>query len=185
MKKNKLKIIIAWIILIVLTVLFLLTNYVKFFYINDQQIEEEIETSTSEAIETALTDITTNFNADPLIETYKNEGINIKAVLNNYSLFISYYDGTTITYEFTYNKLKLNINITNEEENLKKFNKIYEILLKSIQKRIGNEENIGTIINEHINEFKEYDGIIKTIDEKNNIIKYNIDITKKLIKEGE
>ena len=183
MKKDKLKIITAWIILIVLIILFLITNYVKYFYVNNSIVEEkETENSTSIAINSALTDITNNFNEDPLIERYKNEGIKIKATLNNYSIFISYYDGTNITYEFIYNKLNLNINITNQELNINKFNKIYEILLKSIQKRLNNEDNLDLIIKEHINNNKELDGITKNID--NNIIKYKIDITRK-IKEGE
>ena len=183
MKKDKLKIITAWIILIVLIILFLITNYVKYFYVNNSIVEEkETENSTSIAINSALTDITNNFNEDPLIERYKNEGIKIKATLNNHSIFISYYDGTNITYEFIYNKLNLNINITNQELNINKFNKIYEILLKSIQKRLNNEDNLDLIIKEHINNNKERDGITKNID--NNIIKYKIDITRK-IKERE
>ena len=183
MKKDKLKIITAWIILIVLIILFLITNYVKYFHTNNSTIEEkETENSTSIAINSALTDITNNFNNDPLIERYKNEGIKIKATLNNYSIFISYYDGTNITYEFIYNKLNLNINITNQELNINKFNRIYEILLKAIQKRLNNEDNIDLIIKEHITNNKELDGITKNID--NNIIKYKINITTK-IKERE
>ena len=130
----------------------------------------------------ALTNIVDNFNKNPLIEQYKNEGITLGANLNNYSLYISYTSEDTITYEFNYSNLILNINITNSKENITKFNKVYEILIKAIQERINNEFDTTTLINKHLNENINYDGLSKEINE--NIITYRVDITKKLIEKG-
>jgi len=185
MNKEKIKVIIAWIFLILLIALFLYVNHLKFFKIkiNNDSIEEiPVENSSSEAIELALTEIVNNFNSNSLIEEYKKEGININAILNNYSIYITYTTDTTITYEFNYNNLILSINITNEEESITKFNKVYKILVKATQQRIGNEEDITKLIDDHLNKNINYDGLTKKT--KENIIEYNLDITKKLTKEG-
>ena len=181
---NKKKIIIAWATLLILFIMLLIINYVKFFgtYTYDENEVIEIENSTSEAITTALTEIVTNFNNDDSILTYKEQGILISAVLKNHSIYITYQEEKTTTYEFNYNNLILSINITNEEENINKFNTIYKILIKAIQKRIKNEENIEELINSQINDNIKLSGIEKI--ENSNIISYKIDITKKL-KEGE
>ena len=185
MNKEKIKIFIAWIFLILLIFLFLFVNHIKFFRveINESTIEETpVENSTAEAINLALTNIVDNFNKNPLIEQYKNEGITLGANLNNYSLYISYTSEDTITYEFNYSNLILNINITNSKENITKFNKVYEILIKAIQERINNEFDTTNMINKHLNENINYDGLSKEINE--NIITYRVDITKKLIEKG-
>ena len=166
----------------------IILNYVKFvsFYNYDDAVEViDTNVSSTEAVENALTEIINNFNSDEEISQYKNQGIDINAKLNNYSLYIEYTDDTTTTYEFNYNNLMLSINIKNEENNLKKFNSIYKILIKAIQKRIKNEDELDLLINSHINEEIELIGIDKIIN-NNKTIFYKIDITKKIkAKEGE
>ena len=78
----------------------------------------------------------------------------------------------------------LSINIEEKEDNLDKFNKIYRILIKSIQKRIYNENNIDDLIDLHINDDIELVGIEKINNQ--GFISYKIDITKKIMrKEGD
>ena len=185
MNKEKIKIINAWIFLILLIALFIYVNHIKFFRveINESTLEKTpVENSTAEAIQLALTNIVDNFNNNSLIEQYKNEGIELNASVNNYSLYISHTKDITTTYEFNYSNLLLSINITNNEENITKFNKVYEILIKAIQERIKNEFDTTNIISKHLNENINYDGLTKEINE--NIITYKIDITKRLIEEG-
>lgn len=178
--KIKTKRIIAWIFLFSLISCLLGLNYIKFFGGHNPNIKEvPVETSSSKAINNALNEIVTNFNKAEEIEEYAKNNIIIKATLNNYSIFISYTTDKTTTYEFSYNNLILSIDIENKSENLEKFQNIYSILIKSVQKRLENEENIDTIINSIIKENKAYDGI--TLEEKeNNIINYKMNITKKL-----
>lgn len=180
-KKNNKKIFIAWFSLIILLLLFLSLNYIKFFKAPNENIKEQpIETSSSKAIETALGDIVKNFNNDIEIKNYNDKNIKINAVLNQYSIFITYTTNNTTTYEFTYNNLNLRINVNNDKENIDKFNQIYSILLKAIQKRLNNEsEDLDEVINDIINQEQTYEGIIKVENEKTNY--YQIDITKKII----
>lgn len=179
-KKNKRKIIIAWLSLIILLTLFGALNYIKFFKAPNKYIEEQpVDTSSSKAIETALSNIVKNFNNDIEIKNYSDKNIKIKALLKHHSIFITYTANNTTTYEFTYNNLNLSININNNKENVEKFNQIYSILLKAIQKRINNEpENLDEMINDIVNEKQTYEGIIKEKNEKTNY--YQIDITKKI-----
>lgn len=187
--KEKTKITIAWIVLLILLIMLCILNYVKFFgFYNYNNVIEEIEIneSSNEAINNALSNIVNNFNNNEDLIKYKNEGITLKAILKNNSIYISHTKDDTTTYEFNYNNLKLNINIKNETDNLEKFNTIYSILIKSIQKRIGNETDIEVLINSHINEGIDLIGINKKVSNDTKIITYNIDITKKIkIQEGE
>jgi len=187
--KSKTRLFIAWIVLLILLIMLCILNYVKFFgfYSYDDVVEIiEVDESSSKAINNALSSIVNNFNSDEELTKYKDAGITLKATLKNNSIYISHTKDKTTTYEFNYNNLVLNINIKNDEENLKKFNTIYTILIKAVQKRIGNEINIDTLINSHINENAELVGINKKISNDTKIITYNIDITKKIkIEEGE
>ena len=184
--KNKNKIVIAWIVLFLLFIIMIALSYIKFFgfytYKDIEIIEEE--NSGDEAIEIALNSIVDNFNSSDDIEAFKTQEIDIKAVLKNHSIFIYYSDDITTTYEFNYNNLILSINIEEKEDNLDKFNKIYRILIKSIQKRIYNENNIDDLIDLHINDDIELVGIEKINNQ--GFISYKIDITKKIMrKEGD
>ena len=180
--KNKNKIVIAWIVLFLLFIIMIAFSYIKFFgfytYKDIEIIEEE--NSGDEAIEIALNSIVDNFNSSDDIEAFKTQEIDIKAVLKNHSIFIYYSDDITTTYEFNYNNLILSINIEEKEDNLDKFNKIYRILIKSIQKRIYNENNIDDLIDLHINDDIELVGIEKINNQ--GFISYKIDITKKIMR---
>lgn len=186
MNKEKIKITIAWILLIILLCFLFYMIHIKFFRkeFSNANIEEiPVENSSSEAIELALSNIVDNFNKNSLIEQYKNDGINISALLSNNSIYINYETDVSTTYEFNYSNLNLTINISDEEENKNKFNKVYEILIKSIQERIGNENDITNIINTHLNEGQNYEGLIT--ETSGEVLTYKIDITKQLaIEEG-
>ena len=178
MKKRK--IIIAWIFLVILIILILALNYIKFFGNPNQNIKEQpIENSTSTAINNALLDITNNFNNSVDVQELTKDSIIASATLKNYSIFISYtVNESKTTYEFKYSNLKLTINISNDKENIEKFNKIYKILIKSCQKRLNNTENLNDQIDRFLNEEQELSGIIKT--KKSNLIIYEMDITQKI-----
>lgn len=180
-KKSNKKRIIAWICLTILIFCLLVLNYVKFFQTPNENIEERpINNSSEQAVQTALEEIVRNFNNSEELKEYSSQNIKMKATLNQHSIYISYITDTTTTYEFSYNSLNLSINVENNEENIKKFNQVYSILLKSIQKRINNTgDNIDEIINNIVNENKIYDGIIK--EETDRIYYYQMDITKRLI----
>ena len=74
--------------------------------------------------------------------------------------------------------MKLTINISNDEENIEKFNKIYKILIKSCQKRLNNSDNINEQIDKFLNGEQELLGITRT--RKNNLMTYKMDITQKI-----
>lgn len=178
MKKQKT--IIMWIFLIILTILILALNYIKFFGNPNQNIKEQpIENSSSTAINNALLDITNNFNNSVDVQELTKDSIVASATLKNYSIFISYtVNESKTTYEFKYSNLKLTINISNDEENIEKFNKIYKILIKSCQKRLNNSENINEQIDKFLNGEQDLSGITKT--QKSNLITYEMDITQKI-----
>ncbi len=182
-KKKNTKTIIAWFMLILLMVMLLGLNYVKFFMASNQHIEEqEVENSSAQAIHTALEQIVTNFNKNTRLNFYQEQGITMKATLNNYSIFISYVTDTTITYEFSYHDLFLNINIENKSENKEKFNAVLDVLIRAVQERIGGIEDIDSYINSFLDDSEEYDGLYKEADDE--IVTYHMDITKKLKRNG-
>ena len=182
MNKEKNKNLIAWILLLILISITLAITYIKYFSfdnINNNIEERPINESSSNAIHIALKDIVTNFNDNnKVIEYQQTNNLTLKASVNNYSIFISYIDSTTTTYEFKYEDLFLNININNDAENEKKFNIIYKFLIEAVQKRINNSNNIDELINNFLTNDINYDGLIKNSD--NNIIEYKMNITKKL-----
>lgn len=181
-KDKKKKIIVAWFILIILIISLLSLNYIKFFGTKNPNIEEHpVENSTATAINTALKDIVKNFNNSEQVQEYVEQNVVIQASLNQYSIYINYITDTTVTYEFSYNNLNLDITIDNDQENLERFYKVYRTLIYAIQKRIGNEENLDALIDSFLSDSNkkiEYDGIKK--EEKNQTIHYQINITKKL-----
>lgn len=185
--KNKKKEIIAWIILTILFLMIIFITYMRFFGIYDYQNKSHItnvEISSNDAIDTALTAIVNNINNDEDLKVLEKDEIKLQSFLKNHSLYISYTDlyNITTTYEFNYSHLNLNINIKNNEENVKKFNIIYKFLLKAIQKRINSDFNKPELIDSHINDGVELRGITKTIINNEKTISYKIDITKKLDK---
>ena len=179
-KMNKQKTVIMWICLIFLITLILALNYIKFFGSPNQNIREQpVENSTSEAIDNALLDIVNNFNNSTDVQELTKDSIVASAILKNYSIFISYtINESKTTYEFKYSNLNLTINISNDEENIEKFNKIYKILIKSCQKRLNNSDNINEQIDKFLNGEQELLGITRI--RKNNLITYKMDITQKI-----
>lgn len=181
MNKEKIKITIAWILLVILLCFLFYMIHIKFFRkeFGNAEIEEiPVENSSTEAINIALSTIVDNFNKSPLIEQYKKEGIDISAILSNNSIYVTYEKEMVTTYEFNYNNLNLTINILDEEENKIQFNKVYEILIKSIQERIENKNDITSLVDNHLNKEKNYDGL--TTKKHGEIQTYTIDITKQL-----
>lgn len=179
-KEKKGKIIIAWIVLILLIIMLLALNYIKFFGSQTTpNIEEKpVGNSSEQAVNNALQQIVDNFNQHEKVKEYAEQNIGLKAVLNGYSIYISYTTDTTTTYEFTYHDLTLDIDIANDEENIQKFKTIYEILIYAVQQRIDNDENIDSYVSEFLNDSEEYDGLYKVVAD--NIISYHMDITRKL-----
>lgn len=183
----KSKEIIAWVILIFLLIMLIILNYVRFFGFYNYQNESEItelEVSSNEAIDIALETIVNNFNNDEELKSLEQDKTKIEALYKNYSIYIYYTDlnDLTTTYEFNYNHLTLNINIKNSEENLEKFNIIYQLLLKAIQKRINIDFNNKELIDSHIKDGTQLTGITKTVSNDEKTINYKIDITKKIEK---
>lgn len=182
-QREKIKIILAWIILIISIVSLLALHYIKFFGVENPNIEETpVENSTSEAIHTALKDIVNNFNSSEQVKEYAEQNIVLKATLNQYSIYISYITDVTITYEFSYSNLNLAITVENEQVNLECFYQVYRTLTYAVQKRIGNEENIDQLVLDFFNSDKSLDGMIK--EESDQTIYYQMDITKKIVNES-
>ena len=178
-KKGNGKVIVAWVFLIILVGLLLGLNYVKFFGQSNQNIEEKpVENSADQAIDRALTQIVDNFNQHEKVKSYADNNIIIKAVLNHHSIYISYVTDTTITYEFTYQNLGLEIVIANDEENVQKFKEIYEILIYAVQQRLGNDQDIAPYISNFLEDKVEYEGLTKSATE--DTFTYQMDITQKL-----
>lgn len=178
MKQQKHKRLIAFIMLYTLIGLALILTYIKFFTADNNKITEiPVNESSSNAIHTALKEITNNFNESTKVKDYANDNdITLKASINNYSLYISYIAETTTTYEFSYKDLSLNITISNNDK--EKFNEIYRLLIEAVQKRINNTTDITSFIDDFLNNDKNFDGLTKEIN--GDLINYKIDITKKL-----
>jgi len=178
-KEKKGKIFIAWLALIFLIILILWLSFMKFFGTVTPNIEEKpVNNSSATAINNALKEITTNFNQNSKVKEYENNDITLKATVNNYSIFISYITDITITYEFTYNNLSLDIITNLSEEEQETFNIIYQILIEAVQKRLNNEENIETIITNFLTTEDSYNGLTKTKVDAG--IKYQMNITKRI-----
>lgn len=182
-KQKDSKRLIAWILLISLLIISTILTYMKFFtndYEQNEIKENPVNNSNSKEIHTTLEEITKNFNE--IINSaaeYNEDNIIIKASLNNYSIYISYItDNSTTTYEFKYDNLCLITILNSNEEETNKFNLIYKQLVKAIQKRINNPEDVSEYIDNFLNENTEYDGLTK--NKLENEIEYKIDITKKI-----
>lgn len=179
MKNRKTKSIIAWMVLVLLIAMLLGLNYVKFFAAPNENIEERpAENSSDQAINMALEQIVENFNKSTKLTSYQEQGITMKAIVNNHSIFISYITDTKTTYEFSYNNLSLDIKVENTEENLEKFHIVYDILIRAVQQRIGNIEDIDPYLISFFDDSEDYEGLYK--EAREDILIYHMDITKKL-----
>ena len=180
-KNEKIKIIIAWILLIVSIIISFILSYLKFFAFEDNKIEERpINGSSSNAIHTALNDIVVNFNQNSNLKKYADENsVIITASVNNYSIFISYITDITTTYEFMYDNLCLNIIVNNNNvEDKEKFNIIYGFLIEAVQNRLNNTNDFSEVITNFLNSDLSYDGLTKI--KLDNGTRYKMDITKKI-----
>lgn len=180
--QTKRKNIFAWCFLILLIIGLLALNYIKFFLKQNPNIETHpVESSTQNAINTALKDIVYNFNNSQKVKDYAEQNIVMKATLNQYFIYISYITDTTITYEFSYNNLKLDITVQNDMDNLEKFKKVYGVLIEAVQQRIGNSNNIDPLVEQLFSNEIEFEGITKEVTGQT--IHYQMDITKRLVDE--
>ena len=170
----------AWFLLIILIVISLILSYFKFSIDHNQYITEiPVENSTSQAIHLALTEIVNNFNNDDLITQYRNQNIDINAVLKNYSIFVSEQTDMVVTYEFSYSNMNLSIVIDNDEKNIEKFNRVAFIMIKAVQERMNNIANIDeNSIQSFLQGEKQFDGM--SIVKEKEKIKMIINITKKI-----
>lgn len=183
MKQQKKKRVIAYIVLFVLVTISLWLTYLKFFGEEEPYIlEVPVNESSSNAIHKALDDIISNFNQNPEVSDYETKNnVTLSATVNNYSIFISYIADTTVTYEFTYDDLCLNIIVNDDIAKKEKLKVICGFLIKAVQERINNNDNddsIDKIINEFFDNNTSYDGLTKETVEDG--IKYQMNITKKL-----
>ena len=178
-KQNKA---IGWIILIILIILTLALNYIKFFAnIETDKVEETpANTQQSEVIETALTNIVDNFNELAKANNSEENSLKLSAAQNQYTIFISYETTEEGTYEFNYDNLAISIKLSKEEANKEAFKEIYKKLAQAVQKRINNEANVDEVIKSFLEEEKEYEGLTLEKDEEQNTITYTMNITKKL-----
>lgn len=177
---GNLKNVLIWLLLILLIVLVLALNYLKFFGVPNSNIQEiPVENSTSIAIQGALTEIVNQFNQHEDIVNNGQNNIDIKAILNQYSIYVHYgEENVTTTYEFNYSNLKLSILVDDTEENLSKFGVVYKILLESCQRRLKNFSDFGQKFDNILTGTDEWNGVF--IEEKKDGILYQLDITKKM-----
>ena len=174
------KTLVAWVLLIILLISALSLSYMKFFAFSDNTSEIPVENSANEAIDLALNEIVENFNNDDKIIEYGNQNIQINAILKNHSIFISYQTDKIITYEFKYNNLVLSVIINNDEDNLKKFEKVFIILNNAIQKRLKQEESFEDEIHEFLMDERKIEGLLK--EEQSNNLKLSVSVVKKIEK---
>ena len=183
MKQQKKKRIVAYIVLFALVIIALWLSYIKFFSEENTYIEEvPVNESSSKAIHEALENITNKFNQNTEVSDYEvKNNVNLSATVNNYSIFISYITDTTVTYEFAYDDLCLNIIVNDDIAKREEFKVIYGFLIRAVQERINNiddTDNIKKIIDEFLNNDTSFNGLSKEIIDDG--IKYQMNITKKL-----
>ena len=119
---------------------------------------------------------------DEKINEYTNQNINMNAVLNNRSIFVSYKTDKVITYEFIYNNFNLSVNIENNDENMKRFEKVFVILNNAVQKRLNNDIDTESIVHDFLNNKKEVSGLL--IDKKDKMFRVSVNIIEKINKDN-
>lgn len=174
---------VAWILLIVLIIISLVLSYFKVLSNNNKNISEvPVDNSAAKAVDLALKQIVENFNNDEKINEYTNQNINMNAVLNNRSIFVSYKTDKVITYEFIYNNFNLSVNIENNDENMKRFEKVFVILNNAVQKRLNNDIDTESIVHDFLNNKKEVSGLL--IDKKDKMFRVSVNIIEKINKDN-
>ena len=174
---------VAWILLIVLIIISLVLSYFKVLSNNNKNISEvPIDNSAAKAVDLALKQIVENFNNDEKINEYANQNINMNAVMNNRSIFVSYKTDKVITYEFIYNNFNLSVNIENNDENMKRFEKVFIVLNNAVQKRLNNDIDTESIVHDFLNNKKEVSGLL--IDKKDMMFRVSVNIIEKINKDN-
>ena len=174
---------VAWILLIVLIIISLVLSYFKVLSNNNKNISEvPVDNSAAKAVDLALKQIVENFNNDEKINEYTNQNINMNAVLNNRSIFVSYKTDKVITYEFIYNNFNLSVNIENNDENMKRFEKVFVILNNAVPKRLNNDIDTESIVHDFLNNKKEVSGLL--IDKKDKMFRVSVNIIEKINKDN-
>ena len=174
---------VAWILLIVLIIISLVLSYFKVLSNNNKNISEvPVDNSAAKAVDLALKQIVENFNNDEKINEYANQNINMNAVMNNRSIFVSYKTDKVITYEFIYNNFNLSVNIENNDENMKKFEKVFVVLNNAVQKRLNNDIDTESVIHDFLNNKKEVSGLL--IDKKDKMFRVSVNIIEKINKDN-
>lgn len=180
-KVNKVSIVIAWILLIMLIVSTIVITYFKLSEPNDNLEEHPVNdnNATSPAITESLQKIVDNFNNSSLLENYRTQNIAIIASLDNTTIIISCTGTSSKTYNFEFNSPTLTtvINTMDTDENVDvDFNDIFKILVYAIQTRLNNTKNIDDYITGFLNDNLEVEGLSKEINDSS--ITYSIDISK-------
>ena len=174
---------VAWILLIVLIIISLVLSYFKVLSNNNKNISEvPVDNSAAKAVDLALKQIVENFNNDEKINEYANQNINMNAVMNNRSIFVSYKTDKVITYEFIYNNFNLSVNIENNDENMKRFEKVFIVLNNAVQKRLNNDIDTESVIHDFLNNKKEVSGLL--IDKKDKMFRVSVNIIEKINKDN-
>ena len=174
---------VAWILLIVLIIISLVLSYFKVLSNNNKNISEvPVDNSAAKAVDLALKQIVENFNNDEKINEYANQNINMNAVLNNRSIFVSYKTDKVITYEFIYNNFNLSVNIENNDENMKRFEKVFIVLNNAVQKRLNNDIDTESIVHDFLNNKKEVSGLL--IEKNDKMFRVSVNIIEKINKDN-
>ncbi len=174
---------VAWIMLVVLIIISLVLSYFKVLSNNNKNLSEvPVDNSASKAVDLALKQIVDNFNNDEKINEYSNQNISMNAVLKNKSIFISYKTDKVITYEFVYNNFNLSVNINDDDENLKRFEKIFIVLNNAVQKRLNNDLDSESIVHDFLNDKKKVSGLI--VDRQDKSLRVSVNILEKLNKDN-
>lgn len=142
---SKGKIAAAWFLLIILLACTGGLVYLKNFKTPVEEINETEENATtiSQAITTALTTITDNFNSNAYLTEYEEAGLTLTASLEELTITIDYTsDAETGSIQYLYNTTAGNLvaNITLEEETIN--DKIFRILILACRERLNLTEDV-------------------------------------------
>lgn len=183
-KNNKVKILFAKVVLVLLGVAIVALTGFRFLTIQNSNNEnKKINKSSENAISKALGEIVANFNKDEDVIRYQSTNdVKLIATTEGESIYISYIDDDTTNYEFVIKNdetLHLYILIdkgTDDEQN--KFNIIYQFLVEAVQKRLNNKNDISSKINDFLINDVPCNGLSKNkLDKK---IEYKINILDKI-----
>ena len=169
-----------WIILVIIFLLIKGFTTLNFYTINNKNIKE-YPVSESKYIKEQkkiLENIVTNFNKQTTTKEYQNQNISINATVTGNTIIINYIDNkeTKKDFKFILDNKTLSATIPNEDKNI--FQIIIKEIIKANQKRLNNNEDIETYLDNILNK-KITNSQIKIV-EYEKTTEYNIE-TDKLI----